>query len=138
MSREKFFLDTSFVQGLLNPNDQYAVLANALYSRMQAAKVVRVTETVLTEIGDGLSAINRQAASNFIDQCYSSHNITIVTVDSILFKRGLELYRRRSDKDWGLTDCISFVVMQDYKLNVALTSDKHFVQAGYRALLLEE
>jgi uncharacterized protein len=47
-------------------------------------------------------------------------------------------YRNRKDKAWGLTDCISFVVMQDQNLTVALTADRHSVQADFRALLLEE
>ncbi len=49
----------------------------------------------------------------------------------------MELYRHRPDKEWGTTDCISFVVMQDYGLTEALTTDEHFKQAGFRALLIE-
>jgi predicted nucleic acid-binding protein len=48
---------------------------------------------------------------------------------------GLELYHARPDKDWPLTDCISFVVMDDEKLTDALTGDRHFEQAGFKALL---
>lgn len=58
------------------------------------------------------------------------------SVDTTLLKRALQLYTARADKTWGLTDCISFVVMQDQKLTEAITADQHFVQAGYRALLL--
>jgi len=47
----------------------------------------------------------------------------------------LELYKKFSDKKWGLVDCISFVVMRERGVNEALTSDKHFVQAGFRALM---
>ena len=41
------------------------------------------------------------------------------------------------DKEWGITDCISFVVMQDLGLVEALTTDEHFKQAGFRSLLIE-
>lgn len=41
------------------------------------------------------------------------------------------------DKEWGMTDCISFVVMQDMGIIDALTTDDHFRQAGFRALLIE-
>lgn len=54
-----------------------------------------------------------------------------------LFGRGFELYAARPDKDWSLTDCISFVVMKDRRLERALTADVHFVQAGFHALLRE-
>jgi hypothetical protein len=59
----------------------------------------------------------------------------IVSVDTVLLKRGLTLYQERKDKSWGLTDCISFIVMGDQQLTDALTADIHFVQAGFRALL---
>jgi hypothetical protein len=48
------------------------------------------------------------------------------------------LYDARPDKDWSLTDCISFVVMGDERLTEALTGDRHFVQAGFVALLAQE
>jgi len=47
----------------------------------------------------------------------------------------LELYRQRPDKEWGLTDCLAFVVMRQRGLTEALTSDEHFEQAGFKALL---
>ena len=61
----------------------------------------------------------------------------VVNVDTPLLTRALQLYRDRSDKAWGLTDCISFVVMQEQGLMDAVTADEHFLQAGYRALLVE-
>jgi predicted nucleic acid-binding protein len=61
----------------------------------------------------------------------------VVSVDTALLGRALELYGARPDKDWGLTDCISFTVMSENSLIDAATADFHFVQAGYRALLLE-
>jgi uncharacterized protein len=54
-----------------------------------------------------------------------------------LLNRALELYSNRQDKTWGLIDCISFVVMSEQSLTDAVTADIHFVQAGFRALLLE-
>ena len=59
----------------------------------------------------------------------------IVFVDEPLFHAGLELYLARPDKDWSLTDCISFVVMEREGITDALTGDKHFEQAGFVALL---
>jgi predicted nucleic acid-binding protein len=50
----------------------------------------------------------------------------------------VQFYSQRLDKEWGLTDCVSFIVMQDRKITEALTTDEHFEQAGFRALLLEE
>ncbi len=46
-----------------------------------------------------------------------------------------KLSRDRMDEEWGLTDCISFVVMRAWGLTEALTADKHFEQAGHVVLL---
>jgi len=64
-------------------------------------------------------------------------NVGIVSVTETLHAQSFELFRNRTDKEWGLIDCLSFVVMQERKLFSALTSDVHFQQAGFRALLLE-
>lgn len=73
----------------------------------------------------------------FIEQCYHTNNISVVSVDTQLLTGAMQLYQSCSDKTWGLTDCISFIVMQDQSLIDAVTVDKHFVQVGFRALLLE-
>jgi predicted nucleic acid-binding protein len=48
----------------------------------------------------------------------------------------VDLYRSRGDKDWSVTDCLSFVVMERRRLTEALTTDHHFEQAGRKALML--
>ncbi len=45
------------------------------------------------------------------------------------------LFERRIDKEWGLTDCYSFVVMKKFDIKQALTTDKHLEQAGFEILL---
>ena len=59
----------------------------------------------------------------------------LVRASSELVQRGRKLYRERTDKEWPLTDCISFVAMQEHGLAEALTADHHFEQAGFKALL---
>ena len=137
MSRERLFLDTVFVQALLNRRDQYHHRAVAFLPQVRSAAEVWVTEAVLIEVGNAFSDLDRMAAVRFVEQCYQSSNMHVVGVDTSLLMRALRLYRDRPDKSWGLTDCISFTVMQDRRLIDAVTTDEHFVQAGYRALLIE-
>jgi hypothetical protein len=136
MMGERWLLDTVFIQALLNHRDQYHAKAKAWLPRLRTATEVWVTEAVLVEVGNALSAINRPAAVQFIQHCYTTQNIRVVTIDTPLLTRALNLYKTRSDKSWGLTDCISFVVMEEHGLTEAVTADRHFVQAGYQALLL--
>jgi len=63
--------------------------------------------------------------------------MSVVSVDTTLLTRALDLFESRADKEWGLTDCISFVVMGDRGLADAATGDRHFQQAGFRALMAE-
>lgn len=137
MSSSRLLLDTVFIQALLNRRDQYHAQAKAFLPQVRAAKEVWVTEAVFIEVGNALSAVNRTAAVQFIEQCYHTPNLRVVTVDPLLLTSALQLYHERPDKTWGLTDCISFVVMQSQGLTDAVTADEHFVQAGYRALLRE-
>ena len=133
---DRFFLDTAFVQALLNKRDQYHAHARAFLPRLQSADEVWVTEAILIEVGNALSALDRSAATRFITRCYQSVNMRVVTVDTALLLRALHLYGERNDKEWGLVDCISFVVMKDHELIDAVTIDRHFVQAGFNALLI--
>ena len=59
----------------------------------------------------------------------------VLEADQHLFERGLQLYENRPDKEWSLTDCISFVAMEEMGIAEALTGDHHFEQAGFTALL---
>ncbi|MBF2026548.1 MAG: type II toxin-antitoxin system VapC family toxin [Oscillatoriales cyanobacterium C42_A2020_001] len=137
MSNERLFLDTAFIQALLNPRDDYHNQAKQLFPRIRAASEVWITEAIFAEVGNALSAFNRNGAVQFIQQCYRTDNIKVVSVDTELLMQALALYQSRSDKTWGLTDCISFVVMQQQNLTDAVTGDRHFVQAGFRALMLD-
>ncbi len=137
MIADRVFLDTSYVQAVVDARDQHHRVAVGLYGLIRSAKIW-TTEAILLEIGNALSAIDRIEASKFIANAYITPNIQVVAMTTELLGAGLSLYRARGDKAWGLTDCISFVVMTRLGLNIALTSDRHFVQAGFRALMLEE
>jgi uncharacterized protein len=137
--RSKIFVDTAFIQALLNPRDQYHAKALELAPLLDTAEKIWTTEFVLTEVADALSASNRKAALNFIENFSSqTDKIIVVAASRPLYRRGLGVYRQYEDKEWGLTDCISFVIMWDNNLTDALATDQHFVQAGFRALMRDD
>lgn len=131
----RMLLDTVFIQALLNARNKYHAAARALLPRVKAAERVWVTEAVFLEVAAALSAVNRAGAAAFIRQCYQTANITVVSTDTPLLNRALDLYAARADKTWSLTDCLSFVVMQDEGVTEALTADHHFAQAGFLPLI---
>ena len=94
------------------------------------------TEWILAEVADALAAsASRRLAVSFIRDLAQDPKVKIIPATTNLFQRGLQLYENRPDKQWSLTDCISFVTMQDEGITDALTGDEHFVQAGFKALL---
>lgn len=135
MSSERFFLDTAYILALLNSRDHYHAAARAFFPRMRAAQEVWATDAILIEVGNILARSHRAEAATFIRTCETTSNIRVASLTSTLLARALALYEQRSDKTWGLTDCLSFVVMQDQGLTNALTTDDHFRQAGFRVLL---
>lgn len=104
---------------------------------VRRASEVWTTEAVLVEVGNALSAADRLAAADFIRRCYRTANMRVVSVDTALLNEALTLYASRLDKSWGLTDCLSFTVMAQHGLTMAVTTDEHFVQAGYQAIMLD-
>jgi hypothetical protein len=96
------------------------------------------TWAVLLEIGNALSRVQyRHAAIQLLCSLRTDPSVEIIPHSDQLFDQALKLYSERPDKEWGLTDCVSFVVMQARSMTEALTTDEHFQQAGFRALLRE-
>lgn len=131
---KRYFVDTSYLLAVSHTQDHWHERAVA-WARVAQGRFW-ITDYVLLEFADAFaSAPLRSRAVRFIDRLQVDTEFTIVAQSRELFQRGLELYRHRGDKDWSLTDCISFCVMSDEGLSDALTHDHHFEQAGFRALL---
>lgn len=138
MNARRFFLDTAYVLALLNQNDKYHKKAKAILPKTRIADEMCITETVIIEIGNSLARSNRSVAIAFIESLYTTYNVNVIPVDSELLGQAIDFYHKRKDKEWGLTDCISFIVMENQDLTKALTSDEHLIQASFRALLRED
>jgi predicted nucleic acid-binding protein len=131
---KSYFADTSYYLALLLADDELNEKALRLTPRLQG-KIV-TTSWVLTEVADALCRPrDRKFAIEFIREIRQDSDIHIIPPTQDLFDRGIALYSRRHDKSWSLTDCISFVAMKNYRLKDALSSDIHFEQAGFNALL---
>lgn len=74
---------------------------------------------------------NLEFAQTIID----SEEVELIWVDEALHRRAVELLTERDDKAYSLCDAVSFVIMRDFDISDALTTDKHFVQEGFVRLL---
>jgi predicted nucleic acid-binding protein len=131
------FLDASYAIALSVTSDAHHERAVSLADQLETEQTRLVTTSaVLLEIGNALCRQRyRSAAIRLLRAISLDPSIEVVPLTEPLYNRALTLYQARQDKEWGLTDCISFVVMQDRHLQAALTADEHFQQAGFRALL---
>ena len=104
----------------------------------QAIRVQRMTNQFAELCFDRREQSVNKFDALTIEELRSSALVEVVAVAPELVKEAEVLYRERHDKEWGLTDCISFKIMQQRQLLDALTCDEHFAQAAFRPLLLED
>jgi predicted nucleic acid-binding protein len=133
------FLDTGYVVALSSEKDDHHQKACELAKQISQERVqVVTTQDVLVEIGNALASTKtRSFAAKYINAIERAATFEVVEATGELFHRGIELYEKRQDKAWGLTDCMSFTVMRDRGIRDALAHDRDFEQAGFNALLRE-
>jgi predicted nucleic acid-binding protein len=127
-------LDTGYFIALFTPDDD-------LYERAAAWSLhlnepLLVTEYVLLECVNSFSLPkDRPSAHALIEHVRADPTCEVVPASHQFFEAGLRLHRERPDKEWSLTDCISFALMGERGIRRALAYDHHFEQAGFEALL---
>jgi len=128
------FADTFFFIAQLNPHDRAHKKASAFTGSYQGRMMT--TDWVMVELADAFArSPNRGTFVALYRKLEATAELTIVSATRALLQEGFLLYSQRPDKEWSLTDCISFVVMEREGITEALTGDQHFEQAGYVALL---
>ncbi len=128
------FVDTYYLLALVNARDKDHEKA-VRHSQGHLGGLLTTT-WVLVELADALCAVgSREGAARFIRGFTTQPSVEVVPPSESQFNLGLSDYQNRQDKDWSLTDCLSFLVMRERGVNEALTADHHFEQAGFTALM---
>lgn len=132
------FIDTAGWVALIYRHDDYHQRAKHVYVSLEQMKRM-TTDAVLIETCNMFSKTPlRPLAIARIEKIREAEKLGVLEVTHVteaLIDRGWELFQRRPDKDWSLTDCISFVLMQDKGITKAFTTDHHFEQAGFEKQL---
>ena len=131
------FADADYWVALLNPQEELNEKAKRVSAQLQPVRIV-TSEMVLVEVlnlmGSRGQAI-RSKACEAIRRLRENPNVTVVPQTSIQFGEALAFFCGHPDKEWSQTDCGSFLIMREADLNLALTYDHHYQQAGFIALL---
>jgi predicted nucleic acid-binding protein len=133
------FADTSGWGCLIDATQKHHALAAAIYRnvRQQQARLI-TTNYIITELAALMSSplhLPRPSIIAFLEGIKTSPYVEVIHVDQILDDQAWRLYQQRTDKDWSLVDCASFVLMKQRSIAEALTTDHHFEQAGFLRLL---
>ena len=131
------FADSGHWIALLHPRDQMHERAKAVAAGLRSVAIV-TTQMALAEALNHLSREGerlRKLAVQMVRELEDNPDVEIVPQTDSQFRAAVERYAARSDKRWSLTDCASFLVMEERELTEALAYDRDFEQAGFVALL---
>lgn len=137
MQRRVVFADSGYWIAVLYPRDQYHQQAARLDAELATASIV-TTEMVLAEMLNFMSSLGefrRQLAADMVENLEDAPNVEVIPQTSAQFRAAVERYVGRGDQRWSVTDCASFLAMEDRGITEALAYDRDFERAGFVALL---
>lgn len=134
---KEVFVDTSGFFALLCTKDPaHAEAKRRMQAFAKARRRMVTTDGVLDETFSLLKARGlRHLCATFWRMVEGSRSLRVEWTQPARFAQAAEFFLKQIDQDYSLTDCVSFLVMQEHALADALTTDHHFQIAGFRALL---
>ena len=136
MARE-VFLDSSGLYALADRQDPSHAAAKQRVHRLASGGIrLILTDYILDEsITLARARAGVMGALKLLQIVEQSNAITLAWVGEERFDLAKAFFRKHADHDYSFTDCTSFVVMRELKLKGALTTDRHFAEAGFQPLL---
>ena len=133
---ETVFLDSGYLIAVEASNDQNHQIAFSHWQKLLRKPPHIITTTyVFDELVTFFNSRNyHKKAVEIGTNLIGSDLVEIIQVNEELLYLGWDYFQKHEDKRYSLTDCISFVAMQQRDLGKALTVDKHFTQAGFIVL----
>ena len=133
------FADSGYWIALWNPRDALHRRSMAAADALGTSDVV-TTQLVLVEALNSMAGkpeYRRTFAARMVHDLEDDPSVEIVPQTDTQFRAAVIRYASRPDQSWSLTDCASFLVMEERNITDALAFDRDFEQAGFRALLRE-
>jgi predicted nucleic acid-binding protein len=130
-------IDTAGFLALWDASDEYHALAVRVQSELSRKKRRFFTTDYIVDETTTLLLVRHShaAAVDFLTTARESKSLRLEWIDSERFHAAAELFRSHDDKEWSFTDCVSFALMRELKIQDSFTTDHHFRQAGFNPLL---
>ncbi len=131
------YVDTSALIALAHKRDFLHEKAVFVYKDLLEQNTrFLTTSAVLLEVGNSFSRVSHKVyATSLFHLVQNSPAWDNILINEEWFAKGLNLFNKRLDKDWSLTDCIGIAVAESHSINKVFTSDHHFQQASFEILL---
>jgi predicted nucleic acid-binding protein len=137
MAAPDAFIDTSALYALIDKRDtHHAAARDAVGALLRSGRRMVTSDYVIAETINLANARGgTQVALRILDLLERSAGIRVEWIGPLRFDQTKAFFRKRSDHPVSFTDCSSFVVMRELRLSDALTTDRHFRQAGFQVLV---
>jgi predicted nucleic acid-binding protein len=137
MASREVFVDTSVLYALIDKRDSvHRAAREVVASLVQAGRRLVVSDYVVAEsVNLANSRGGSTVARRVLDLIEQSAGVRMEWIGTDRFELTKTYFRKHADHGYSFTDCTSFVLMRQLRLAEALTTDKHFVEAGFRSLL---
>lgn len=132
---KKVFIDTGAWYALKNKNDTHHNNVLHFFRTIYDRQVICYTSDYVIDEAITLTRArlkNHEAAKTLAEELFSETAAKIIYVAPKYLPRALEIYAKYSDQAFSFTDCTTFAIMEDLKIEEALTFDSHFESFGLR------
>ena len=137
MAAGDVFMDTAGFLALWDAGDEHHSAAARLQKELRTKRRRFVTSDYIVDETTTLLLVrhSHRAAADFLNTVQESEALQIEWIGPERFEAGAVLFRRHADKECSFTDCVSFALMRELRIDDAFTTDRHFQQAGFTPLL---
>lgn len=136
--KNKVFIDTSaFIAFVLDTEPYHSIVADWFRKCFREGVSMITTDYIIDELLTFLRCkkkVPMEIVLSFIVNSYSS-GINVFGVSETLFGEAIGLMTKYKDHYFSSTDCVSFSVMKEMKINNVLTLDNDFTIVGFNNLL---
>lgn len=134
---KRTFIDTSALVALFDQRDKHHKEAKEALSLVQKKKIrLLISDYIFDEsITTVLSHAGHEVAEKVGEFILSSNILEFISLNLADKMNAWEYFKKHSDKGYSYTDCTSFILMKEKKINCYFAFGDHFHKAGFSNFL---